>query len=80
MPGKSCQNSLQNSLVRLGMGRHNSGMKNSPNVVPASAAQPQAAPSLARFWTCFFLCLLILGVISGMMLAGFFMLMGYRVF
>ena len=41
---------------------------------------PQRLHSLARFWACFFLCLIAIGLISGLMLAGFFLLMGYRVF
>jgi hypothetical protein len=53
----------------------------SSNPGAASPAETAQAPgSLIRFWTCFFLCLLALGLISGLMLAGFFLLMGYRVF
>jgi hypothetical protein len=60
-------------------------MKNSPNVVPAPAPaeqpQPQEGPNtLVRFWACFFLCLAVLGFVSGLMLAGLFLLMGYKIF
>ena len=56
------------------------GMKNGPNVVSASSEASQGLNSLVRFWACFFVCLIALGLISGLMLAGFFLLMGYRVF
>jgi hypothetical protein len=62
------------------MARQSNGMKSSPNVVSASSGQPQDGSGVVRFWVCFFLCLLALGIISGLMLAGFFLLMGYRVF
>jgi len=55
-------------------------MKNSPNIVSAPSEQPQGLDSLLRFWACFVLCLVALGLIAGLMLAGFFLLMGYRVF
>jgi len=55
-------------------------MKNGPNVVSASPDTSQGINSLARFWACFFFCLIALGFISGLMLAGLFLLMGYRVF
>jgi hypothetical protein len=54
-------------------------MKNSPNVATVSAGSSREAPSLAQFWACFFLCLFVLGLIAGLMLAGFFMLIGYHV-
>jgi hypothetical protein len=53
-------------------------MKNGPNV--ASPKRPRGLDSLVRFWACFFLCLVILGIISGLLLGGLFLLMGYRVF
>jgi hypothetical protein len=56
------------------------GMKIGPNVVSASSEPSQGINSLVRFWACFFLCLIVLGIISGLMLAGLFLLMGYRVF
>jgi len=62
------------------MGWQNNCMKNSPNVVSVSSEPSPDGNSLVRFWACFFLCLLALGLISGLMLAGFFLLMGYRVF
>jgi hypothetical protein len=40
----------------------------------------QRPNTLLRFWLCFFCCLIVLGIISGLMLAGLFLLMGYRVF
>jgi hypothetical protein len=55
-------------------------MKNGPNVVPASPAPPPRLNSVLRFWACFILSLAILGIISGLMLTGFFLLMGYHVF
>jgi hypothetical protein len=55
-------------------------MKIGPNVVSASSEPSQGINSLVRFWACFFLCLIVLGIISGLMLAGLFLLMGYRVF
>jgi hypothetical protein len=55
-------------------------MKNGPNVVSASSEPSQGINSLVRFWLCFFLCLIVLGLVSGLMLAGFFLLMGYQVF
>jgi hypothetical protein len=55
-------------------------MKNSPNVVSASSGPSQGINGLLRFWACFFLCLVALGLIAGLLLAGFFLLMGYRVF
>jgi hypothetical protein len=62
------------------MNRQNNGMKNSPTVVPASPEQSQGLNGLVRFWACFLLCLAALGLIAGLLLAGFFLLMGYRVF
>ncbi|MGD0815204.1 MAG: hypothetical protein ABSA83_16520 [Verrucomicrobiota bacterium] len=53
-------------------------MKNSPN--PGSSDSPHGFDSLVRFWACFFLCLIALGIISGLMLGGLFLLMGYRMF
>ena len=35
--------------------------------------------SLVRFWLCFILCLTVLGLVSGLMLVGLFLLMGYRI-
>jgi hypothetical protein len=55
-------------------------MKTVPNVVSAPAKPPQDVRGLLRFWACFFLCLVVLGIISGLMLAGLFLVMGYRVF
>jgi hypothetical protein len=55
-------------------------MKIGPNVVSAPSQPPQGLNSLLQFWACFFLCLIVLGIISGLMLAGLFLLMGYRVF
>jgi hypothetical protein len=55
-------------------------MKNSPNVVPASSEPSPDGNSVLRFWACFLFCLCVLGLVSGLMLAGFFLLMGYRVF
>jgi hypothetical protein len=53
-------------------------MKNGANRVPSQP--PRGLESLVRFWACFFLCLVILGIISGLLLGGLFLLMGYRVF
>jgi len=57
-------------------------MKNAP--IPEVPAAPAEAPhgfdSIVRFWACFLVCLVVLGVISGLMLAGLFLLMGYHVF
>jgi hypothetical protein len=53
-------------------------MKNGANRVPSQP--PRGLDSLVRFWACFFLCLVILGIISGLLLGGLFLLMGYRVF
>ena len=57
-------------------------MKNSPNPEPVrSPSQPAAGGNtLVQFWVCFLASLLALGLIAGLMLAGFFLLMGYRVF
>jgi hypothetical protein len=62
-------------------------MKNDPKNIAAQASVPvpsepqeNRAASLIRFWACFFVCLVVLGIISGLMLAGLFLLMGYRVF
>jgi hypothetical protein len=52
----------------------------SPNVVSAPSQPPQGFNSLVQFWACFFLCLIALGIISGLMLAGLFLFMGYKVF
>ena len=52
-------------------------MKNGAKVVPASG-QPHGFDSLVRFWACFFVCLITLGIIAGLMLAGLFLVMGYR--
>ena len=55
-------------------------MKNSPNAAPAPPESTQGFNSLARFWACFIFCLVALGIVSALMLAGLFLLMGYRVF
>lgn len=36
--------------------------------------------TIVRFWACFAVCLVALALISGLMLTGFFLLMGYHVF
>jgi hypothetical protein len=53
-----------------------------PTLTKTVPNEPAPAHSqyLARFWVCFAVCLVALAVISGMMLAGLFLLMGYRVF
>jgi hypothetical protein len=58
----------------------NNGMKNGPDVVSVSAGQSQGINSLVRFWACFLLCLIVLGLVAGLMLEGLFLLMGYQVF
>ena len=55
-------------------------MKNSPNVAPASSAPSPGINSTVRFWVCFLLCGAALGLISGLMLVGLFLVMGYRIF
>ena len=55
-------------------------MKNSPNVVSASPEKSHGLDSRVQFWACFLLSLVALGLISGLMLAGLFLLMGYHVF
>jgi hypothetical protein len=54
-------------------------MKNSPDVVPDSSGSPQGINSLVRFWLFFILCLAALGLVSGLMLVGLFLLMGYHI-
>lgn len=61
-------------------------MKNAPAPVGSPAPSPDVAEaphgfdSIVRFWACFLVCLVALGIISGLMLAGLFLLMGYKVF
>jgi len=55
-------------------------MKNSLNVASAASEAAPGLNNVLRFWACFFFCLLALGLISGLLLAGVFLLMGYRVF
>jgi hypothetical protein len=55
-------------------------MKNSPNVVPESSEQSQGIHGLVRFWACFLITLAALGLISGLMLVGLFLVMGYGFF
>jgi len=55
-------------------------MKNSPDIASAAPENTPGLNSVVRFWACFLLCLMALGVVAGAMLAGFFLLMGYRVF
>jgi hypothetical protein len=62
------------------MGRLNFRMKNSQNITSAASAETPGVNSVLRFWACFAVCLIVLGAISGLMLAGFFLLMGYHVF
>jgi hypothetical protein len=54
-------------------------MKNSPNVVSAPPEPSPGGSSLVRFWACFVLCLAALGLVSGLMLVGLFLLMGYHI-
>jgi predicted lipid-binding transport protein (Tim44 family) len=55
--------------------------KTRQKTVPVRAEPPPPAQPrhLARFWGSFFLCLVVLGLIAGLMLAGLFMLMGFHV-
>lgn len=53
-------------------------MKNSPDV-PASPAEAHGFNSLIRFWVCFLVCLGVVGLISGLMLVGLFLIMGYKI-
>jgi hypothetical protein len=59
-------------------------MKNVPVPADGPAPVPDEAPhgfdSIVRFWACFLVCLVALGIISGLMLFGLFLLMGYHVF
>jgi hypothetical protein len=57
-------------------------MKNGPDIVsaPAESESSRRFNSALRFWACFFFCLLVLGIFSGLMLAGLFLFMGYHVF
>jgi hypothetical protein len=54
-------------------------MKTNAKTSPIAAAPAPPPPSAVRFWACFFLCMFILAVIAGLMLAGVFTLMGYHV-
>jgi hypothetical protein len=49
--------------------------------MPSAPARENAGgiKSLVRFWVCFLLCLAGLGIVSGLMLVGLFLLMGYRI-
>lgn len=57
----------------------NEVQKSSPTTEPATAG-PDRVRSLVRFWLCFLGCLAVLSVISGLLLFGLFLFMGYRIF
>jgi hypothetical protein len=62
------------------MQSHNTGMKSNLETVSAPAEESQGTNSLVRFWLCFLLTLAALGLISGFLLFGLFLIMGYRIF
>jgi hypothetical protein len=70
----------QNNRVGLIISWHDNDMETGSNVLSASSEPSHGAVRLLRFWASFLLCLVVLGLISGLMLAGLFVLMGYRMF
>ena len=55
-------------------------MKDTPNNETVAAKPSQGSDTLLSFWVSFIVSLIGLGIISALMLAGLFLLMGYHIF